>query len=76
LLMARRMESNFNTLIWYAKNALGSITYFYIMWGINTLIRVFCKHHGLNHFFLKLLEGYYLWPKGCSETALPLHGIS
>jgi hypothetical protein len=52
--MARRMELNGNTFVWYPINALGSITYFSTLCGvlhnltktykeINTLIGVFYK---------------------------------
>jgi uncharacterized membrane protein len=62
LLMARRMGLNYNTLVQYPKNDLGSITCLSTLFGvlhnptktkraINTLIGVFCKTTWVKSFF-------------------------
>jgi hypothetical protein len=63
MFMARRMELNGNTLVWYCKNALGSITYLSTLCGvlhnptktwmeINTPIGVFCKTPWVKSFYI------------------------
>jgi hypothetical protein len=85
LLMAKRMELNYNTFIQVSHKCFGFNHLFFSLTKVLhkptkpkgetiPLPRYSIKHHGLNHFLPLFFEGYYSWLEAWNKIVVPLSG--